>query len=334
MRDSILVSVVIPVHNEEAWIASCIESFLGQTYKNIEIIVVDDGSTDRSVEIASRYPVFNIRHKECLGEAQARTTGTKAARGEIILHGEADAVYPPDYIQKALVCFQNSQIMAVSCGEIKVFPSLQGIIAEYCRVRREASYILRVKGRKPNFGCHFVRREVFDQIGFYDPSCTTGCDADLALRILKARMQIEYVPDLYFYHADPSTLSSFIRRVFRGSLTQRQYLERWGGWLRGWRKVVFLIWNGFITLIPVFLGLGLLHWEFALLALGGILIESIGPLLVHEESRKTWQLALKHNKLLAILMPGILFIRFRAVSFGRLIAMLCPKVVRKIVTYD
>lgn len=335
MSASILVSIVIPAHNEERWISLCIESLLRQTYKNIEIIVVDDGSKDRTFEIASRYPVRIIRHERCMGEATARTTGTKAAKGEIVLHGECDAIYPPDYIEKGLKYFKDPEVGAISCGQIKVLSFHNTLITEYCRVKRFASFQMRAKGEKPTYGCHMVRREIFEKIGYYDPSCIMGSDADLALRIQAAGIKVAWASDMYFYHADPSSLWAFVRRTFKGNLYNRCFLERWGKWPRGWKMVAFWLWNILVTMMPLYLALSLLHWVFAIVTLAIIGAESVGPFLILKEFRIAMIQALKERRFLLVLcMPFITFLRVRAAFYGRIGAILFSKKIQKAVTYD
>jgi glycosyltransferase involved in cell wall biosynthesis len=334
------VSVVIPAHNEEKWLSACIESFYNQTYKNLEIIVVDDGSTDRTFDIIKQYiikqyPIRLIRHEKCLGEARARTSGVKVAKGEIILHGEADAVYPLDYIEKALKYFMDPKVMAVSCGQIKVLNSLNTVMANYYRVRRFASFQMRLRGEKPTYGCHLVRREVFEKIGYYDPSCIVGCDADFALRIQKSGMKIKWASDIYFYHADPSTLSAFLRRTFKGNLYRRHFLERWNMWPRGWKMIGFLLWNIFVTLIPLYFVLLWIHYFFGILIIFAVVSESIGPFFLHKESRiALYQAIREKNFLLVLCMPAIMFLRIRAASYGRLGAIFFSNRLKKAVTYE
>ena len=91
-----LVSVVIPAFNAEPFLAEAIESVLAQTYAPYELVVVDDGSTDRSAEIAAGYEgVRLIRNSESRGAAAARNRGAKAARGEILAFVDADDLLLP-----------------------------------------------------------------------------------------------------------------------------------------------------------------------------------------------------------------------------------------------
>lgn len=321
MTISPLVSIVIPTHNEEAWIASCIESLLKQTYKNIEIIISDD-STDRTMEIVNHYPVCIIQHGCRLGEGLARTEGTKVARGEIILHGEADAIYPPDYIEKGLKYFKDVEVMSIVCGQIKVLPLLRSLIADYCRVKRYASFQMRIKGKKVIYGCHMVRRTVFEKIGYYNPFYKVGSDADFAFRIKSSGMKTVLAKDMYFYHADPNTLWLFLKRTFKGNLYRREFMKRWNKWPKGFLMIGFLLWNTFITFLPVYLFLSIYYKIFVLIAITVISFDSIVPILFYSEYRIALLSALKMKKyLLAIFMPAFTFLRIRSAAYGTLLAI-------------
>jgi glycosyltransferase involved in cell wall biosynthesis len=100
-----LVSVIIPVHNGEAYIDDALRSVLGQTYPNLDIIVVDDGSTDRTYDRVAVYAprVKCIRHANCSGSASApRNTGLRHAAGECIAFLDADDILLPEWIENAL----------------------------------------------------------------------------------------------------------------------------------------------------------------------------------------------------------------------------------------
>ena len=92
-----LISVIVPVFNIDKYISKCIESIMEQTYKNLQIILVDDGSTDTSGEICDRYAKKDIRiqviHKKNGGLVSARNAGLEAAAGEYVGFVDGD-----DYI--------------------------------------------------------------------------------------------------------------------------------------------------------------------------------------------------------------------------------------------
>lgn len=98
------VSVIIPIYNVEDYLPECLESLLSQTYQNLEIILVDDGSSDRSGEIANRFAKQDNRirviHKENGGVSSARNAGIEAAQGEYIYFVDPDDYVMPDIIAK------------------------------------------------------------------------------------------------------------------------------------------------------------------------------------------------------------------------------------------
>ena len=81
-----MFSIIVPVYNVEKYLSKCIESLLSQTYSDFEIILVDDGSTDRSPKICDKYQQMDSRikviHKQNGGQSSARKAGTEIAKGE------------------------------------------------------------------------------------------------------------------------------------------------------------------------------------------------------------------------------------------------------------
>lgn len=95
-----LITVIVPVYNVEQYIDKCLRSLLDQTYKEIEIIVVDDGSTDRSGIICDRYSdEVKVIHKNNGGQGSARNIGLDLATGEFICFVDSDDSVMPDYIE-------------------------------------------------------------------------------------------------------------------------------------------------------------------------------------------------------------------------------------------
>lgn len=100
LEDSVLISVIVPVFNIEHYLPDCLESILAQTYRNLEVILVDDGSTDGSAAVCEAYAQKDSRirviHKENGGVSSARNTGLDAARGELIGFVDGDDQIAPD----------------------------------------------------------------------------------------------------------------------------------------------------------------------------------------------------------------------------------------------
>jgi glycosyltransferase involved in cell wall biosynthesis len=96
---SIKISVIIPVYNGEKYIKTCINNLLHQTYKDIEIIVIDDGSTDNSCQMAKEYPV-TVFHQENKGLSAARNAGMELATGDYIHFMDVDDEVNAEFYQK------------------------------------------------------------------------------------------------------------------------------------------------------------------------------------------------------------------------------------------
>ena len=108
-----MVSLIVPVYKAEKYVKHCIESLQSQIFQDIEIILVDDGSPDRSGEICDAYaaddPRIRVIHKENGGVSSARNAGIGAARGEYIVFADSDDYAEPDYIESLLSAREADQ---------------------------------------------------------------------------------------------------------------------------------------------------------------------------------------------------------------------------------
>ena len=116
MNDDILISVIVPVYNKEKYISECVDSLLGQTYRNIEIVLVDDGSTDSSGMICDSYKDERIKvlHKENGGPSSAWKAGFDVSGGEYIMFVDSD-----DYVEPVMV-EEMAQNLARIPGEMAI----------------------------------------------------------------------------------------------------------------------------------------------------------------------------------------------------------------------
>src|SRR5919112_6190031 len=101
-----LVTVVIPCYNQAHFLGEAIESVLSQSYRNFEIIVVDDGSTDETSEVASRYEEVRLIRQENRGLSGARNTGIRDSQGEFLVFLDADDKLLPGALEAGLRCFE------------------------------------------------------------------------------------------------------------------------------------------------------------------------------------------------------------------------------------
>ncbi|WP_139906065.1 glycosyltransferase [Clostridium thermarum] len=120
-----LLTVIIPVHNAEKYLCQCIESVLVQTLSNIEVVAVDDGSTDDSGKILYMYALKDTRlkviHMENLGVAEARNEGMKHIRGEYVTFVDSDDWIDTDMYEEMLKIAKKQDIDIVMCGYIREF---------------------------------------------------------------------------------------------------------------------------------------------------------------------------------------------------------------------
>lgn len=108
------VSIVIPVYNEAEQLADCLRSIAAQTAKPLEVIVVDNNSTDGSQEIASSFDFVTLITESRQGVLHARTTGFNAARGDIIARIDADSIVAADWVASIRAVFKDDSVDAVS----------------------------------------------------------------------------------------------------------------------------------------------------------------------------------------------------------------------------
>ena len=118
-----VVSIIVPVFNTEKYLNRCVDSLLNQIYKKIEVILVDDGSTDRSAKICDEYAVKDERvrvyHKENGGEATARNTGLSHANGKYIMFCDSDDEYLLDSIEKLVLNMYEENVDLVVSAYIE-----------------------------------------------------------------------------------------------------------------------------------------------------------------------------------------------------------------------
>lgn len=121
-----LISVIIPAYDIESYLERCLESVRNQTYRNIQVIIVDDGSRDRTGEIADRFAKqdsrFSVIHKENAGVSAARKTGLEVAQGEYIGFVDGDDYIEPDMYQQLMSLAVEYEADISHCGYQMVFP--------------------------------------------------------------------------------------------------------------------------------------------------------------------------------------------------------------------
>ena len=221
--DAPLISVLIPAHNEAPVIVASIQRILRSTYPRLEVIVIDDGSTDETGAVVSA----NFSGSDAVtlisiangGKAKALNVGLGLSRGSVIVALDADTQFEPETISCLARWFADPTVGAVA-GNAKVgnrvntitnWQALEYISAQ--NLERRALMVL---------GCITVvpgavgawRRSVLDQLGGF-PSNTLAEDQDLTLSVQKARYQVLYDSSAIAWTEAPDTVQGLIRQRFR-----------------------------------------------------------------------------------------------------------------------
>ena len=122
-----MISVIVPVYNVEKYLEECLDSIKNQTFNDIEVILVNDGSTDNSLEICERYcsqdPRFHLINQENKGQSIARNIGVAESRGELIVFIDSDDIVKIDLLEK-LINYISDGIDIVECNKTENFECL------------------------------------------------------------------------------------------------------------------------------------------------------------------------------------------------------------------
>jgi glycosyltransferase involved in cell wall biosynthesis len=197
------ISIVLPTYNGSRYIRKSIESCLAQTYKNIELIVVDDGSEDETPQIIASYEdkrLKYIRHNKNEGLPRALNTGFSNAKGEYLTWTSDDNYYVATAIQRMLFFLREKNCSFVFCDYFFIFEGTDSIK----RANLPDSVALE-KGN--NIGCCFLYlKEVKETVGQYDPDTKLAEDYDYWIRVSKKYRLCHLGEPLYFYRVHDKSL--------------------------------------------------------------------------------------------------------------------------------
>lgn len=213
-----LVSVLIPSFNAEGWIEETLRSVLNQTWSNIEIIVVDDGSTDRTVSIAQTYARQGVRlfTQENCGAAAARNRAFQISKGEYIQFLDADDLISPDKIQSQmqLLMVEGSSVATCRWGRFTNEPQLI-IIRPMLNWKDLAPIDWLVATWAEGAGMLFpalwlIPRNVVERAGFWREDLSLNDDGEFFTRIVLASDRVLFAANglAYYRSGNAGTLSS------------------------------------------------------------------------------------------------------------------------------
>lgn len=211
MSYSPLVSVIVPSYNTAQYLPEAVDSILAQTYRNLEIHVVDDGSTDNTREVMLAYandPRVIYHYQKNRGEAGARNTGIRAAKGELIALCDSDDLWMPRKLEVQVPCFRDHPEVGVVYTNTQQVDSNNRDINTYQTTRHNGRITEKLFGENFVTGStSMFRRECFDA-EMYDETLAVCADYDLSLR-LSVKYQFLYLHEVtYRYRTWPGQVTN------------------------------------------------------------------------------------------------------------------------------
>lgn len=184
-----LVSVIIPVYNGERYLGEAIESVLAQTYRSMEVLVVDDGSTDASDQMALQFPVRYFKQPHS-GPGATRNYGIKQAQGELLAFLDADDLWTPDKLVNQTATLAAQPELDAVLGFVEQFNSPD--VAQVLPPARFDGQTL--KGLHP--GTMLIKRAAFMRVGFFGTNWQVGDVVDWFVRAEEARLAMLTLPQV------------------------------------------------------------------------------------------------------------------------------------------
>ncbi|OJF11351.1 glycosyltransferase [Couchioplanes caeruleus] len=207
------VSVLVCAYNAEKTIDECLASLLRCGYPDFEVLVCDDGSTDRTAEIAARYP-FRLLSLPHAGLSCARNAGLDAATGEIIAYLDSDAACHPDWLHHLVLSFDDARVAATG-GPNLPCPGA-GIVERAVALSPGAPTEVLIGDDRAEHvpGCNMAyRREALRAVGGFRPAYTAaGDDVDVCWKLLDEGRQIAFAGAAQVYHHRRDTVTGYLRQ--------------------------------------------------------------------------------------------------------------------------
>jgi len=215
-----MFSVIIPAFNEEKTLEACLHSLARQTLSRdrYEIIVVDDGSTDGTLEIIKQHPWVESVRQSNQGPAAARNHGVRQARGDIILFTDADCQPLDNWLEEMVKPLaQNSEIVAVK----GVYETRQReLTARFVQIEYEDKYDRMKRQANIDFIDTYsagFRREIFLQAGGFSEEFPMACaeDAELSFRLANKGYQMAFNPKARVFHLHPKSVWEYFKKKYK-----------------------------------------------------------------------------------------------------------------------
>lgn len=237
-QETPLVTVVVTTHNRAHMVGRAIQSVLDQTYRDFELIVVDDCSTDDTAAVVEGFQdprIHYIRHDQNQGGAAARNTGTRAARGEYIAFLDDDDEWKREKLQKqvALAYRRSNQYAVIYCGAIAVTGEGKKIGETLPRLRGDIRVEMSKKGLNTVPSSHLFRREALEAMGGYGEILPAHNEHDIWMEMARRGYAADYVDEplvIAYQHQGYQMTKDVGLRIRATEMFVEKWLPEWEEW--------------------------------------------------------------------------------------------------------
>ncbi|MDI6804243.1 MAG: glycosyltransferase family 2 protein [Bacteroidota bacterium] len=270
VENNLQVSVIIPVKNSSKTLNACLRSIKRSYFKNIEVIVVDDYSTDSSNEIARKYNCHVIESMNGSGANYARNLGAKHASGSIFIFLDSDVVVGRNTIQNIVESLEGEGVDAV-VGVYSAQHRNENIVSQYKNLWIRFSYLKSSPAIDWLFGAvSGIKREAFEKIGGFNIELLAHKghdDIELGKRFKQANLNIALNVDVEVEHLKHYTLWSFVKNEFHRSSGFAELATKLG-------ETTHSLKHGFVNVYPVFI----ISTIFTAVLIGILLLSILGKI--------------------------------------------------------
>ncbi|WOI36117.1 glycosyltransferase family A protein [Alteromonas sp. CI.11.F.A3] len=219
--DKPIVTVIVPVYNDENRIAECIAAICGQKVSNfvLEVIVVDNGSTDRTFEIASAFPLKhdNVKVVRCMtpGSYAARNHGISLSRGSFFAFTDSDCLVSKEWIESNLANLKNLDKNTILAGEVEFYRENEKK-TEQSALDFENTFSMKQEENAKNGKCitanFFCSKLLFDKCGTFNASLKSGGDIEMSARVVQNGGRVIYNSQALVKHPSRNVRELIVKR--------------------------------------------------------------------------------------------------------------------------
>lgn len=233
-----MISVVMPVYNEEVHIIETLEALYANTVQPDEVIVADGGSTDKTVQlIRENFPQVIIVNNPKKNAASGRNIGIEKAQGDIIAFTDGDCIVDEDWIKNIFIAFSENNIDGLG-GKVLIAPPINHIEEYWGNLAwnlimsfGDTPYIVdkcRLNDSFVTANCAYKKELLFSLDGFSDWFANNAEDVDLCWRAIKSGAKLMYIPNVQIFAHNVTTKKGVAQKSFRNGYSSSKLQKVYG----------------------------------------------------------------------------------------------------------